>query len=154
MRCAWSDFFECTASDDPFSGITTGAGAPVSRGSMSPSSSSSFSSSPSPMLPAEAHDHPLRPVPAVDVARKRFAGRAADGLLAAEHVPAERLVAVEERVVQAADEVARRVEVHVHLLHDHALLALDLLLAEARVPDHVDEDVERGGRATRLAHLT
>ena len=69
--------------------------------------------------------------------------RGADGLLRADDVAAERLVAVEQVVVDAADEVARRVEVHVHLLDDHALLALDLLGVEARVAEHVDEDVER-----------
>jgi len=53
------------------------------------------------------------------------------------------MIAVEERVVDSADEVARRVEVHVHLLDDHALLAIDLLRVEARVADHVDEHVER-----------
>ena len=74
---------------------------------------------------------------------KRVARRAADGLLAADDVPAERLVAVEELLVHAADEVARRVEVHVHLLDDHALLALDLLGVELRVAQHVDEHVER-----------
>ena len=63
--------------------------------------------------------------------------------LRADDVAAERLVAAEERLVDAADEVARRVEVHVHLLDDHALLALDLLRVEAGVAEHVDEDVER-----------
>ena len=63
--------------------------------------------------------------------------------LRADDVAAERLVAAEEILVDAADEVARRVEVHVHLLDDHALLALDLLRVEARVAEHVDEDVER-----------
>ena len=66
-------------------------------------------------------------VPVVDVAEERVAGRGADRLLAADDVPAERLVAVEKLVVDAADVVARRVEVHVHLLDDHALLAVDLL---------------------------
>ena len=45
-------------------------------------------------------------------------------------------------MVDAADVVPRRVEVHVHLLDDHALLALDLLGVELRVAEHVDEDVE------------
>ena len=40
------------------------------------------------------------------------------------------------------DVVAWRVVVHVHLLDDHALLALDLLRLELRVAEHVDEDVE------------
>ena len=79
----------------------------------------------------------------VDVAEERVAGRGADRLLAADDVPAERLVAVEKLVVDAADVVARSVEVHVHLLDDHALLAVDLLRVELRVPEHVDEDVER-----------
>ena len=92
---------------------------------------------------AEADDHPLRLVPAVDVAEERLARRGAHRLLLADDVPAERLVAVEELVVDAADEVARRVVVHVHLLDDHALLALDLLALELGVAQHVDEDVER-----------
>ena len=46
-------------------------------------------------------------------------------------------------MVDAPDVVPRRVEVHVHLLDDHALLALDLLGVELRVAEHVDEDVER-----------
>jgi hypothetical protein len=56
------------------------------------------------------------------------------------------LVAVQELLVETAEVVARRIEIHVHLLDDHALLALDLLLLEARVADHVDEHVERDGR--------
>jgi hypothetical protein len=53
-----------------------------------------------------------------------------------------RPIAVEERVVDPADVVARGVEVHVHLLDDHALLAVDLLRRELRVAEHVDEHVE------------
>ena len=71
------------------------------------------------------------------------ASRARTVSLRADDVPAERLVAVEELLVDAADEVARRVVVHVHLLDDHALLALDLLGVELRVAEHVDEHVER-----------
>ena len=93
---------------------------------------------------ADADDHPVGPVPGARVVVERLLRRAADRLLAADDVPAERLVAVEERLVDAADEVARRVEVHVHLLDDHALLALDLLGVELGVAEHVDEHVERG----------
>ena len=53
------------------------------------------------------------------------------------------MVAVDELVVHSADEVARGVEVHVHLLDDDALLAVDLVGVEARIADHVDEHVER-----------
>jgi hypothetical protein len=77
-----------------------------------------------------------------DVVEERLALRAGDGLLAADDVPAERLVSVEQLLVDAADEVAGRVVVHVHLLDDHALLALDLVGLELRVAEHVDEDVE------------
>ena len=45
-----------------------------------------------------------RPVPVLDVVGERLPRRGADGLLAADDVPAERLVAVEERLVDAADE--------------------------------------------------
>ncbi len=51
--------------------------------------------------------------------------------LRADHVAAQRVIAVEEMVVDAADEVPRRVEVHVHLLDDDALLPVDLLRIEA-----------------------
>ena len=66
----------------------------------------------------------------------------------------ERLVAVEKVLVDAADEVARRVEVHVHLLDDDALLAVDLLGVELRVAKHVDEHVERDVAVLAAAHLT
>jgi hypothetical protein len=67
-------------------------------------------------------------------------------------------VAVEERLVDTADEVARRVEVHVHLLDDHALLALDLVGVELRAAEHVDEHVQRrvprlGGAAHVVARV-
>ena len=92
---------------------------------------------------ADADDHPRRLVPALQVVEERLARRGAHGLLAADDVPAERLVAEEELLVHAADEVARRVEVHVHLLDDDALLAVDLLGLELRVAQHVGEHVER-----------
>ena len=98
---------------------------------------------------ADADDGALGPVPAVDERRERVACRGADGFLRADDVTPERLVAVEQVLVDTADEVPRRVEVHVHLLDDDALLAVDLLGVEPRVADHVDEHVERdvaGGR--------
>ena len=52
--------------------------------------------------------------------------------------------AEDQLLVDRADVVARRVVVHVHLLEDHALLALELLGVELRVAEHVDEHVERG----------
>src|SRR5207237_8781003 len=94
-------------------------------------------------LAGDADDHPLGLVPAADVVEERLARRAADRLLAADDVPAEGLVAVEQALVEATDEVTRRVVVHVHLLDDHALLALDLGALELRVAEHVDEDVQR-----------
>jgi hypothetical protein len=53
------------------------------------------------------------------------------------------MIAEHQLVIYAADEVAGRVVVHVHLLDDHALLAVDLVRVELRVPQHVDEHVER-----------
>ena len=94
-------------------------------------------------LPAEADHGALREVPAVEVAEERVARRRADGLLRADHVPAERLVAVEMALPDVADVAPRRIGVHVHLLDDHALLAVDLVAVEARVAEHVDEHVER-----------
>src|SRR5579875_3084617 len=76
----------------------------------------------------DTDDHPRGLVPAAEIAHERVAGRGAHGLLAADDVPAQRLVSPQKLLVDAADEVARRVEVHVHLLDDHALLALDLVL--------------------------
>ena len=93
--------------------------------------------------PAETDHHALRAVPPVEVAGERLARRGADRLLGADDVPAERLVAVDVALPDVADVVARRVGVHVHLLDDHALLALDLVGVEARVAEHVHEDVER-----------
>ncbi len=96
-------------------------------------------------------DHSRRLVPAIQIAEEGLARCVPHGLLAADDVPAERLVAVEHVVIDAADEVARRVEVHVHLLDDHALLALDLLRVELRVPQHVGEHVERDAAVLRRA---
>src|SRR5689334_14714943 len=89
---------------------------------------------------AKPDDHSVRLVPTAGVAEEGVALGRADGFLPADDVPAERLVAVEELLVDAADEVPRRVEVHVHLLDNDALLALDLLALELRVAEHVDED--------------
>ena len=94
-------------------------------------------------LPADPDDHSRGPVPAIDVAVECLAVRAPDRFLPADDVPAERLVTVEELLVHAADEVARRVVVHVHLLDDHAFLTVDLRGIELRVAQHVDEHVER-----------
>ena len=85
----------------------------------------------------------FRPVPPLEVAGERVAARAAHRVLRADDVPAERLVAVQVPLPDVADVGARRVRVHVHLLDDHALLPLDLVGVEPRVPKHVDEHVER-----------
>ena len=93
---------------------------------------------------ADADDHAGRLVPVAEVVHERVARRGLHGLLAADDVPAERMVgAVDELLVHAVDEVPRRVEVHVHLLDDHALLAVDLPGVELRVAEHVDDHVER-----------
>src|SRR6266550_516827 len=102
-------------------------------------------------LPTDPDDHPRGLVPVTDIAVERLALRAADGLLATDDVPPERLIAVEELLVNAADEVAWRVVVHVHLLDDHALLALDLSRVERRVAQHVDEHVKRDVARLRRA---
>src|SRR6185503_5493418 len=85
-----------------------------------------------PELPSEPDHEPLWAVPAVDVPEERVARRPADRLLGADDVPAKRLVAVEMPLPDVADVAPRRVGVHVHLLDDHALLAVDLLGVEAR----------------------
>ena len=66
-----------------------------------------------------------------------------DRLPGAERLPAERIRAEQQFLVDRRDIVARRVDVHVHLFDDHALLALELLRIELRVAQHVDEHVER-----------
>ena len=90
-----------------------------------------------------SHHETLGPVPAVDVGEERVARGAPHGVLGADDVPAERLVAVQMPLPDVADVAARGVGVHVHLLDDHALLTLDLVGVEARVAQHVDEHVER-----------
>ena len=95
-------------------------------------------------MPLIADDHALRRVPLVDVIEERLAGRGLDRLLRPERLPAERVVAEHQRLVDRADVVARGVLVHVHLLEDHALLALDLLGVEAGVAEHVEQHVEGG----------
>jgi hypothetical protein len=100
---------------------------------------------------ADPDDHPLRAVPRVEVGEEGVAGRRLDGLARPEDVPAERLVGVQQTVVDVADVALRRVEVHVHLLEDHALLLRDLLLVEPRVEEHVGEDVEGGVARLRAA---
>ena len=92
---------------------------------------------------AEPDDRALRPVPPVEVREERVPRGAAHCFLRADDVPAERLVAVEMTLPDVADVGARRVGVHVHLLDDHALLAVDLVGVEPGVTEHVDEDVER-----------
>ena len=156
IRCAWSDCFVCTFTrgPGPFSGSSTGLGLTgldalhVAEQRLERREQVAFD------LAADADDHPLRVVPAAEVVEERLARRAAHRLLRADDVPAERLVAVEELVVEAADEVARRVEVHVHLLDDHALLAVDLLRLELRAAQHVDENVEGDVPRCSAAHLT
>src|SRR5690348_6547778 len=54
----------------------------------------------------DAEHHPRRLVPAAEVAHERVPRSVADRLLAADDVPAERLIAPEELLVDAADEVA------------------------------------------------
>ena len=92
--------------------------------------------------PAHPDDDPLGPVPGVEVGRERLARRRLDRLLRPENVPAERLVGVQEPVVDVSDVALRGVEIDVHLLEDHALLLLDLGRVEAGVEEHVGEDVE------------
>ena len=84
-----------------------------------------------------------RRVPRVEVVEERLALGRADRLLGADDVPAQRLVAEQQVVVDAVHVVARRVDVHVQLLDDHALLALDLLGVELRAQELVGEHVER-----------
>ena len=77
--------------------------------------------------------------------------RLLDRLSRPEDVPSERLVGVEQPVVDVADVALRRVEVHVHFLEDHTLFLRDLGLVELRVEEHVGEDVECGVACLRAA---
>ena len=99
----------------------------------------------------DADDHALRAVPRVEVGDERVARRALDRLPGAEDVPPERLVGVEQPVVDVPDVALRRVEVDVHLLEDHALLLLDLGFVEAGREEHVGEHVERDVARLRAA---
>ena len=85
----------------------------------------------------------LRRVPRVEVVEERLTIGRADRFLGADDVPAERLVAEQQVVVHAVDVVARRVDVHVQLFDDHALLALDLLGVELRAQELVGENIQR-----------
>ena len=112
-------------------------------------SSSSFSGSPPPMLPPTPttvrSGRYQRSMNEVNVSR---VAERTDSFVPMMSRPSG-LVAVEQVLVDTADEVPRRVEVHVHLLDDDALLAVYLLGVESRVADHADEHVERdvaGGR--------
>ncbi len=127
----------------PFSGRTTAAAVPVSADDDRAEQLLEPLVEVVAELPADTDDETLGPVPAVDVGEERVARGAAHGVLGADDVPAERLVAVQMALPDVADVAARRVGVHVHLLDDHALLALDLVGVEARVAQHVDEHVER-----------
>ena len=92
--------------------------------------------------PRYAGHHARRAVPAGRGSRGRSCACRTHCLLRPDDVPPQWLVPVQKLVVDALEEVARRVVVHVHLLDDDALLPLDLLGVELRVAQHVDEDVE------------
>ena len=141
--CAWSDCFVWSLTRAFLLLPGDRVGMPAAPSWTSPSSSSSRGTMSVADRAGHAGDHPVRPVPATEVLHERLACRRADGVLRADDVPAERLVAVEKLVVHALEILPRGVVVHVHLLDDHALLALDLLGVEVRVPEHVDQDVER-----------
>ena len=93
-------------------------------------------------LASDADHDSLRLVPGVEVRGECVLRRRFDGLLRAEDVPSERLVVVQEPVVDASDVALRVVEIDVHLLEDHTLLLRDLGLVEPRVQEHVGEHVE------------
>ena len=82
---------------------------------------------PSRMVAGDPEHHARRLVPPTEIIHERVARCVSNRFLTADDVPPERLVAVDELLVHTADVVARRVEVHVHLFDDHALLPLDLL---------------------------
>ena len=102
-RCAPGRTASCgSAPRSPFVGSTAASAAPVSRRRCRRERLEALEhavADPS----AEPDDGALRPVPAVEVAEERVAGRAADGLLGADDVPAERLVAVEVPLPDVAD---------------------------------------------------
>ena len=102
-------------------------------------------------LASDADHDPLRLVPGVEVRAERLLRRRFDRLLRAEDVPPERLIVVQEPVVDASDVALRVVEVDVHLLEDDTLLLLDLELVEPRVQQHVGEDVEGDAACLRAA---
>jgi hypothetical protein len=78
-----------------------------------------------------------------EVVEEGLACGSLDRLSRPECLPPERIGAEQQLLVERRDVVARRVDVHVHLFDDHALLALELVGVELRVADHVDQHVER-----------
>ena len=141
--CAWSDCFVWILTLGFSWAHSTWSGSSEAPSATSPRSSSSRCDHVVADVACDPRDHAVCAVPVVEVADERVARRGAHRLLRADDVPAERLVAVEELVVHALEVVAGRVVVHVHLLDDHALLAVDLLGIELGVAEHVDEHVER-----------
>ena len=128
---AWSDCFVCTLTAGPLPASADRLGQPRLGRLERAEKLFEFFRQTVADLAADPDHGPLGPVPAVDERREGLPARRADGFLRADDVAAERLVAVEEVFVDASDEVARRVEVHVHLLDDDALLAVDLLGVES-----------------------
>ena len=143
-RCAWSDSFVCSLTRVLLASICWRSGGAVGRGAVQVAHQFlDLAEKVAFEVSAEPHHDAVRPVPLAEVVEERLTIGGADRFLAAEHHPAERLVSEQLLFVDVVDEIARRVEVHVHLLDDHALLALDLLGLELRVAQHVDEDVQR-----------
>ncbi len=141
-RWNWSESFLWSRTRGR-SSRANGSKSSVSNTGRDPNSSSAAAIAESSRPPPRPDERALRRVPAVEVPRERVARRRADRVLVPDDRPAERGVAEAEVVVHVRQVLHRRVEVHVHLLDDHALLALDLVRIEAGVEEHVREHVER-----------
>ena len=143
MRCACSEAFVCSRTGEESGGSSTSGALAGLTGLDATQQLLEPVGEPVADPAADPDDHALGAVPPVEVRGERLARRPFDRLAGPDDVPAERLIRVQEPVVDIPDVALRRVEVHVHLLEDHALLLRDLRLVEARVEEHVGEDVER-----------
>jgi hypothetical protein len=88
-------------------------------------------------------DHVARPVVVAVKVGDPLPAHGFDGGLAAQHVPAQRMVREHGLTEQVVDEVARLVAPHEDLLQDDLALGLHLVRPERRVPQDVRQQVER-----------
>ena len=92
---------------------------------------------------SERDDRPRGRVTAFDEPAKRVRGHPEDDLFAARHLPAQRMLRIEQLVEERVHAVLRLIAIHAELLDDHASLRFDVGRAQHRCADHVRHHVER-----------